>query len=131
MDECIQPNIDDNTSQIIFCFSVTLWIHINYGDDGLKTFLKQLANSCNYLIIEPQPWKCYKTAVRRAKRANRPPFEHFAELKFRENVTEFIDSFLVEQCGMTRMTDLGTTSWDRKISLYSRVDKGSSRIVPS
>lgn len=112
--------VGDEVPKIIFCFSVTLWVHLNHGDDGLKTFLQLLANSGDYMLIEAQPWKCYRTAVRRAKRANQAPFEHYANLTIRGNVTEFIDTFLREQCNMVKVSDLGTTQWSRQIILYSK-----------
>jgi len=104
---------------VIFCFSVTLWIHINHGDEGLKEFLTMLANSCIYLILETQPWKCYRNAVRRAKRLHQPPFSHYDKLTNRENVTSFIDTFLVESCGMVKVRNLGCTQWNREIILYA------------
>lgn len=81
-----------------------------------------LADSCDYLIIEPQPWKCYRTAVRRAKRANQKPFEHYDELKIRgtDGPTDFIQSYLVETCGMTKIVHAGTTQWSREIWLFSK-----------
>ena len=47
-------------------FSITMWIHLNHGDAVLKRILElscQWSNCC--VIVEPQPWKCYKTAVKR------------------------------------------------------------------
>lgn len=29
---------------ITFCFSITMWIHLNHGDDGLKNFLKYISS---------------------------------------------------------------------------------------
>jgi hypothetical protein len=44
--------------------SVTMWIHLNHGDDGLSRFLEVVASYTHYLLLEPQPWKCYQTAAR-------------------------------------------------------------------
>ncbi|CAH0725839.1 unnamed protein product, partial [Brenthis ino] len=54
---------------IIFCFSVTMWIHINNGDQGLAQVLKFIKENSRTIIIEPQPWKCYKNAQRRMRRS--------------------------------------------------------------
>ena len=105
-------------SSVIFCFSVTLWIHINHGDEGLRTFLTTLSESCQYLVLETQPWKCYRTAARRAKRANQPPFPFYDKLTIRSNVTEYIDNYLVEKCNMCQVEHLGSTDWSRDIILY-------------
>lgn len=105
---------------ITFCFSVTLWIHINHGDDGLEHFLKTItcSSKTRYLLIETQPWKCYRTAARRAKRAGQSPFPYYSSLKIRGNVTDFIDEYITSKCCMTRVKELGTTDWGRKITLY-------------
>lgn len=105
---------------IVCCFSVTLWIHINHGDKGLKEFLTMISGLANNIIIEPQPWKCYRTAVRRAKRGGQPPFENYEKLKIRTDIVDFIDKFIIG-CDFKRTKIVGTTDWDRQISLYNRV----------
>lgn len=45
---------------LITLFSVTMWIHLNHGDDGLWKFLEQISSMTDHLIVEPQPWKCYR-----------------------------------------------------------------------
>ncbi|KAL3673664.1 hypothetical protein V7S43_001362 [Phytophthora oleae] len=45
---------------LITCFSVTMWIHLNNGDDGLWKFLETVSDMTEHLIIEPQMWKCYR-----------------------------------------------------------------------
>jgi hypothetical protein len=37
-----------------------MWIHLNHGDDGLWAFLEQVSSMTDHLIVEPQPWKCYR-----------------------------------------------------------------------
>ncbi|RLN06377.1 hypothetical protein BBJ28_00009992 [Nothophytophthora sp. Chile5] len=45
---------------LVTCFSVTMWIHLNHGDDGLWKFLETVSDMVEHLIIEPQTWKCYR-----------------------------------------------------------------------
>lgn len=45
---------------LISCLSVTMWVHLHHGDDGLFSFLQCLSSMTEHLLIEPQPWKCYR-----------------------------------------------------------------------
>ena len=48
-------------------FSVSKWIHLNGGDDGLLTFFRRvhgvLRNSGTF-VLEPQEWDTYAKAKR-------------------------------------------------------------------
>ena len=48
---------------LVTCFSTTMWIHVNHGDEKFKGFLNHMAALSTRLIVEPQPWRCYR-AVR-------------------------------------------------------------------
>ncbi|XP_013406733.1 pre-miRNA 5'-monophosphate methyltransferase [Lingula anatina] len=106
---------------IVFCFSVTLWIHLNNGDEGLKKFLTILSGITENLVLEPQPWKCYKSAVRRVKKLNCPEFEHFKSLTWRDNVEDEIQRYLINDCKLHFVKSLGQTHWERNVLLYSKV----------
>lgn len=109
-----------NEFDIISCFSTTMWIHLNYGDDGLEKFLRRISGITKYLLLEPQEWKCYKSAVRRMVRLNREVFA-IKNLKIK-NILEFLKTFLENQCNMELHTCFGETSWGRKLYLFSKKD---------
>ena len=109
-----------NTFDLITCFSVTMWIHLHHGDDGLKDFLKFVCQNTKHLLIEPQPYKCYKSAVRRMKRAKCDSFPHFETLRWKQSVDEDIVQFIKEECDMSSMQILGKTAWERKLCCFTR-----------
>jgi 7SK snRNA methylphosphate capping enzyme len=47
---------------IVLCLSVSKWIHLNEGDEGLNRFFRQLLRLCKpggLVVLEYQPWKSY------------------------------------------------------------------------
>jgi 7SK snRNA methylphosphate capping enzyme len=47
---------------VIFCMSVSKWIHLNHGDDGIRTLFSkvhQMLNPGGLFVFEPQLWKSY------------------------------------------------------------------------
>ncbi|XP_054804292.1 probable RNA methyltransferase At5g51130 isoform X2 [Prosopis cineraria] len=48
----------------ILCMSVTKWIQLNWGDDGLLTLFARIWKMLRpggVLVLEPQPWKSYES----------------------------------------------------------------------
>jgi len=47
----------------ITCFSTTKWIHLNWGDEGIKKLFKKVYDNLKpggLFVVEPQLWKSYK-----------------------------------------------------------------------
>lgn len=106
---------------IVFCFSVTMWLHLNSGDEDFLTFLKSIKDYTNTLIIEPQPWKCYRNAQRRMKKSgcNFPLYE---TLKIRSNVELVIEDTLIKN-GLIKTYESPPSNWNRKIQSFHSVLK--------
>lgn len=48
---------------LVTCLSITMWIHLHHGDQGLFHFLDRVIQMTDHLLIEPQPWKCYRWVI--------------------------------------------------------------------
>ncbi|XP_072510741.1 RNA 5'-monophosphate methyltransferase [Notamacropus eugenii] len=107
-----------STFDIVFCMSITMWIHLNHGDNGLLAFLARLASLCRYLLVEPQPWKCYRAAARRLRKLGCHNFDHFRSLTIRGDMADRIIQILTNDHGMELVCCFGSTSWDRSLLLF-------------
>ncbi|XP_022079217.1 pre-miRNA 5'-monophosphate methyltransferase-like [Acanthaster planci] len=103
---------------LVCCFSLTMWIHLQHGDAGLHKFLKEASLLSRFLLVEPQPWKCYKSAVRRVRKVGIENSWHFKELNIRDKVEEDIINYLTSTCQMELVRTLGETHWERKLFLF-------------
>ncbi|XP_046495269.1 RNA 5'-monophosphate methyltransferase [Equus quagga] len=101
-----------------FCMSITMWIHLNHGDHGLWEFLAHLSSLCRYLLVEPQPWKCYRAAARRLRKLGFHDFDHFRSLAIRGDMANQIVQILTQDHGMELVCCFGNTSWDRSLLLF-------------
>ncbi|XP_041036304.1 pre-miRNA 5'-monophosphate methyltransferase [Carcharodon carcharias] len=119
----LKPYLDkfDHTAfDICFCMSVTMWIHLNHGDQGLLDFLVCVSGLCEALLIEPQPWKCYRAAARRLRKLGKSKFDHFKTLSIKGDVAQKIQQFLITDCKMELVRCFGSTSWDRNLLLFKK-----------
>ncbi|KAJ0181871.1 hypothetical protein K1T71_002593 [Dendrolimus kikuchii] len=105
---------------ITFIFSVTMWIHLNNGDDGLLKFLHYLKDMSKILIIEPQPWSCYRNAQRRIKKSG-STFDFYKSLTIRSNVDTVIENILIDNY-CKKIYESCQSSWKRKIQSYKCTD---------
>lgn len=104
------------TFDITFCFSVTMWIHLNNGDEGLLEFLKYIKAISKTIVIEPQPWKCYRNAQRRVKRSGES-FDLYESLKIKSNVDVVIENKITED-SHCKVYESPNSSWDRKVQSF-------------
>ncbi|XP_029957080.1 7SK snRNA methylphosphate capping enzyme [Salarias fasciatus] len=88
---------------VILCLSVTKWVHLNWGDSGLKRLFKRVYRHLRpggMFILEPQPWESY---VRRRKLTdNISRNYHSIRLK-----PDQFSSYLVHEVGFASFEHLG------------------------
>lgn len=106
---------------VIFCLSTIKYIHLNFGDQGLKAlFLRaysQLEDN-GLFIIDPQPWKSYK----KKKKITETTAANFASIKLRPHLfKDYLESIgfklLATIAGATSQEQIGlpcSTSHDGK-----------------
>ncbi|XP_026204294.1 pre-miRNA 5'-monophosphate methyltransferase isoform X1 [Anabas testudineus] len=123
------PQLQDYLNQhgcsrfhLSLCLAVTMWVHLNHGDSGLLQLLSRLASISQHILLEAQPWKCYRSAARRHRKLGRSNFDHFKTLKIRGDMAEHVKQHLERHCGMELMQSFGSTAWDRKLLLFKRRD---------
>lgn len=64
--------LDPESLDTVSCLSMTKWVHLNKGDQGLKEMFQSVWTSLTpggIFVLEPQPWKSYKAAQHKAKQS--------------------------------------------------------------
>ncbi|KAM9860146.1 pre-miRNA 5'-monophosphate methyltransferase [Aulostomus maculatus] len=105
---------------LCLCLAVTMWVHLNHGDSGLLQLLSRLASISQHVLLEAQPWKCYRSAARRLRKLGRSDFDHFKTLKIRGNISDHAREHLEKHCNMKLIQSFGSTAWDRELLLFKR-----------
>lgn len=115
---------DQQQYDLILCLSVTKWMHLNFGDVGLKTAFKRMFNHLRpggKLILEAQNWASYK----KKKKLTDTVFDNYKNIEFFPN--RFHDYLLSPEVGFSHSYPLGiprhlSKGFRRPIQLYVKGD---------
>uniref|UniRef100_H2Z7P3 RNA methyltransferase n=1 Tax=Ciona savignyi TaxID=51511 RepID=H2Z7P3_CIOSA len=107
---------------VIMCMSVTKWMHMNWGDAGIKKtferFFKQL-RAGGKLILEPQDWKSYGKKKKLTERI----YNHYHSI---ELLPSMFPDYLINVVGFESVEYLTSTvpntpvGFKRPIQLYRK-----------
>uniref|UniRef100_A0A3Q2XBN4 RNA methyltransferase n=1 Tax=Hippocampus comes TaxID=109280 RepID=A0A3Q2XBN4_HIPCM len=107
---------------VILCMSVTKWVHLNWGDSGLKRLFKRVYRHLHpggLFILEPQPWQSYIKRKKLTDTINR----NFHSIRLKPDQ---FSSYLTNEVGFTSCEFLGTPkSLTRGVVLFTNVKTGS------
>lgn len=125
--ETVRPEFD-----IILCLSISKWVHLNNGDDGLKRFFRRAYANLKpggKFILEPQAWSSY------SKRRKLTPtiFENYKKIRL---FPDKFKDFLLHDVGFATSQKLQTPQhtargFQRPIIVYTKGSDGIKRGSPS
>ncbi|CAL4060439.1 unnamed protein product, partial [Meganyctiphanes norvegica] len=125
--ETVRPEFD-----IILCLSISKWVHLNFGDDGLKRFFRRAYANLKpggKFILEPQAWSSYS----KKKKATPRIFENYKKIRL---FPDKFKDFLLQDVGFITSEKLPTPphtarGFQRPIIVYTKGSSGSKRGSPN
>ncbi|CAH8382302.1 unnamed protein product [Eruca vesicaria subsp. sativa] len=115
-------NLDENRYDTILCLSVTKWVHLNWGDDGLINLFSKiwrLLNPGGIFVMEPQPWKSYE----KNRRVSETTAMNYRTIVLRP---EHFQDILLDKIGFRTVEDLTSSlsgaskGFDRQILAFQK-----------
>ncbi|KAA1468789.1 Bin3-domain-containing protein [Dentipellis sp. KUC8613] len=109
---------DAGSYDVVVAFSVSKWIHLNGGDEGLKRFFRRIYDVLSpggTFVFEPQQWDSYT----KARKLDSVLQENAKNLKLRpESFDELLQEIGFE--GPRRLGEVGEGRFRRPVELYTK-----------
>ncbi|XP_072047645.1 7SK snRNA methylphosphate capping enzyme-like [Amphiura filiformis] len=109
---------------VVLCLSVTKWIHLNWGDAGIKRFFRRIFLALKpggYFILEPQAWPSYK----KKRKLTETVFKNFQEIQFMPD--QFKRYLLSTEVGFSSCETIGvplnsSKGFRRPMLMFTKLD---------
>ncbi|XP_077276603.1 7SK snRNA methylphosphate capping enzyme [Temnothorax americanus] len=114
----------------ILCLSITKWIHLNFGDAGLKQAFKRMHAQLRpggVLVLEPQGWASYTKKKNLTERI----YKNYHSIEFRpHNFTQYLLSTVgFCKCEVVSISPHPSKGFQRPIHLFTKAGGPPSTIT--
>ncbi|OZJ05402.1 hypothetical protein BZG36_01982 [Bifiguratus adelaidae] len=115
----IEEEDEHEPYDILLALSISKWIHLNWGDQGIKDFFHKAYRSLQdggMFVLEAQPWKNYKNAFSQSPELR----ENYKKLQF---LPQEFEAYLLETVGFRYVEVLGASEnavegFQRTMAIY-------------
>ncbi|XP_058817538.1 pre-miRNA 5'-monophosphate methyltransferase [Topomyia yanbarensis] len=108
---------------IVFCFSILMYVHLNHGDEGLQKVLDYLCSRAKVLVIELQSWQKYRDHARRMRKEGGGEYVHYRLLKWKGSngkLEEAVCNYVIAQGFKVLLSSCQKNEFNRNIVIFSR-----------
>jgi SAM-dependent methyltransferase len=103
---------------LVSAFSITMWVHMNHGDDGLNSFFQFMSDITESgLLIEPQKWISYRKAIQRCRRMKIAVLPHYQDLVIRD-IESYAQEYFLKNHQMELGWRISCEAWGREALLF-------------